>query len=497
MIFSDFYKNPKSPLSKLRPSQSQLRPQPPPAAQSPEWLREEYSDLLSKDKAKQKAAVQRYLAARVKNDWEFPWPPPLLVDEATGQVVVVDDAAVTAQQLENGNAADQTERLDHDEAREDEGYKQDSESDAEDGPQGDQAGDDQACDDAESVYSVVSEDPLRWKPRLDWASDLSDSDVDADEPVSPGCCGAPATPPAAKEESREARRSRRRRQVREEASWNPGLACFEARRNAWTGARVVRVRSRQAAQQQPQQSTSPRSPRRLFFRRSVSGSPPSPTGYAPQPPPSADGSSLTSDTSSLANHTDRELGRRHNTGNSKGSTSTAPTSPPLSIRTLPVETLLSTPHPLLPPSSSFRAAITPSIYLNLYDKIILHNMQPACPINLTDMLRACVAGWQRDGEWPPRPAEPLDAVLARKVKRLSAASTHNATRAARRMSFGLLGRERDLVDAPPPPPPPLLPSQPVPVPTGGKGIRKSLQRALGLGSSPEVEQPLNASAEKR
>ncbi|KAJ4352958.1 hypothetical protein N0V85_009621 [Neurospora sp. IMI 360204] len=49
-----------------------------------------------------------------------------------------------------------------------------------------------------------------------------------------------------------------------------------------------------------------------------------------------------------------------------------------------------------------RASVTPSIYPSLYDKIIINNMQPSCPVNLADMLRACVVGWKRDGEWPPK-----------------------------------------------------------------------------------------------
>lgn len=31
------------------------------------------------------------------------------------------------------------------------------------------------------------------------------------------------------------------------------------------------------------------------------------------------------------------------------------------------------------------------------------------PINLADMVRACVMGWKKDGEWPPRPAQMEEA----------------------------------------------------------------------------------------
>jgi hypothetical protein len=79
------------------------------------------------------------------------------------------------------------------------------------------------------------------------------------------------------------------------------------------------------------------------------------------------------------------------------------------------------------------------------------------------MLRSCVAGWKRDGEWPPQPAV-LESALAARKKKKTASSEHGGS-VARRMSFGLLGRDKgDESNA-------------------GKGIRRSLQRALGFNSS--------------
>src|SRR5699024_3908064 len=73
MIFSDFYKSPRSPLAKLRHHHPQL-PTPPPTA-TPDWVAPEYADLLSTDKSKQKEAIKRYLSDKVKTDWQFTWPP--------------------------------------------------------------------------------------------------------------------------------------------------------------------------------------------------------------------------------------------------------------------------------------------------------------------------------------------------------------------------------------------------------------------------------------
>ncbi|GKT86616.1 mitochondrial AAA ATPase [Colletotrichum tofieldiae] len=67
MLFSEIYKSPRSPLSKFRLSMSQQ----PLTLDLPDYD----PDLLSKDKVKQKEAVKRYLTAKVRNDWQFVWPP--------------------------------------------------------------------------------------------------------------------------------------------------------------------------------------------------------------------------------------------------------------------------------------------------------------------------------------------------------------------------------------------------------------------------------------
>lgn len=434
MIFSELYKSPRSPLARLRHNNTSLSGASPPPSPSPTiapatvaaeamaaptavpaWADDEYADLLSKDKTKQKDAVKRYLSAQVKNDWDFVW------DESTAARV----------QLPKGEVAKTSddEAVVEDKTQEDQGYQVDD-TDSDD-------------DDNESVYSVMSEDNARFRARTEWTSDFSDDEDSV--PFSPFRFDHSESAVSNLHLAELTKRARRRKQVRKEMEWNQGLACFETRRNAWTGAKTVRVRSKPGVPP----LLSPKSPRRFFFRRSMSGSPPS--AYALHQVESA----TTSDASSAKD--DRELKKNLSNGS-------APPDP----RTYPVETLIPLAQPILPPSNPLRASITPSVYLSLYDKVILHNLQPSCPINLGDMLRACVTGWKRDGEWPPKPA-PYDAGMSRKKPKTP--STPGEKDNSRRLSFGILGREKEKDDGSP----------------ASKGFRRSLQRAFGLGPIPGVD----------
>jgi hypothetical protein len=124
-----------------------------------------------------------------------------------------------------------------------------------------------------------------------------------------------------------------------------------------------------------------------------------------------------------------------------------------------------------------RASITPALYVSIYDKVVVNGMQPSCPINLADTVRACVSGWKRDGEWPPRPAEVQAVVAVRRKKKeqqqqrevKAAAALPSPGTTARRMSFGFLAAKGGGG-------------------TGagggephGEGIRRSLQKVLSLG----------------
>ncbi|ROV92025.1 hypothetical protein VMCG_09560 [Cytospora schulzeri] len=374
MIFSDFYKSPKSPLARLRhPHQSHLALQP-----------SDYDpDLISKDKAKQKEAVRRHLQSKVRNDWAFPWPP---VGEASAtkepeHLETPDGEAQLSTEIEGflEVASDDPELnakgVDGDETALNSGEEADSETD--------------------SVYSTISESQLQWKPRLEWASEVSEDELPYNSP-SPFKFDTPDSVGQAVSASKIARTTRRRRELRKEMSWNDGLACFEARRNAWTDAKVARVRPK------PLSPVSPSAQRRSLFWRTHTH-PSSNAGQTATSP-----TSITSPLSPVTTNSQPDtLQPLPNSAESDHSTSNHHLSPKTSstdshdhsnaqTEQYPVETLLPIPPPLLPPANPMRASITPALYNSIYEKVVVHSLQPSCPINLGDMVRACVSGWKRD-----------------------------------------------------------------------------------------------------
>ncbi|KAK4111149.1 hypothetical protein N656DRAFT_712640, partial [Canariomyces notabilis] len=377
MIFSDLYKSPRSPLTKLRNSLPHAVPPPT----------DFDADLVSKDKGKQKEAVRRHLAAKVRNDWEFVWPVAVRSQPARTKVSErnASPSSAPAVPVQDGmgqrsaDVAAATEFADG-EATRDPGEEADSESEA------------------ESVYSTISEDPARFRPRAEWTSDLSDDEEDQD-PVSPYRTATQGSVGNAVRTSLETKRTRRRRAVREEAAWNEGLACFEARRNAWTGARTVRVKPK------PPTPASPSSTRRLFWRhhRTESSSSHDPSTVSGSPP------AATSPLQATTTRTSQQTDTLSEPDSAKSATAVQRTSSRDSTGQpvlYPVKTLIPIPPPLLPPQNPMRASVTPSMYGSLYDKVVVQSLQPSCPVNLADMLRACVVGWKRDGEWPPKSSYP-------------------------------------------------------------------------------------------
>ncbi len=372
MIFSDLYKSPRTTLSKFRNSFPHGPPPPPSDLDA---------DLVSRDKTKNKEAVRRFLAEKVRNDWDFTWPevaPPTAEHASPTQGEPVaqgaqDDGPQSLAAVSTTLAAEEEE------APRDPGEEADRESDA------------------ESVYSTISEDAAHFRPRADWTSDLSDND-EPPAAASPFRFDSPDTVGAVVRDSIETKRARRRRAVRDETKWNPGLACFEARRSAWTGAKTVRVKPK------PQSPVSPSSTRRLFWRHHrtqssishsaivTSGSPPAPTSPIHSPP--------TRTSTTTASESDSGVQR----------TTSQDSSTPAIL--YPVHTVVPVPPPLLPAQNPMRASIQPSMYGSLYDKVVVQSLQPSCPVNLADMLRACVVGWKRDGEWPPRPTYPVAAAAS-------------------------------------------------------------------------------------
>jgi hypothetical protein len=306
-------------------------------------------------------------------------------------------------------------------------------------------------DDAASVYSVVSEDSQHFRPREEWSSEYNDEELTPISP-SPFRFDNPDSVGATIKASAMAKKDMRRRALRDDTTWNKGLACFEARRDAWTGARTVRVRSNKPAT--PMTPLSPLSPRRFFFRSSISSNPPAiPTSPgSPRQRQSGDAFAAVSDGSENSREGSADITKKL----SKTSTQAG--------EIYPVETLVPIPPPLLPPQNPMRASITPAVHLSLYDKVVVHALTPSCPVNLSDMIRACVSGWKRDGEWPPRPTQAEMTAFARRKKRHESQGS-----IGRRMSLGFLSRgekgEKEDDNA-----------------GSGKGIRKSIQRVLGIGN---------------
>ncbi|KAK0708979.1 hypothetical protein B0T26DRAFT_654501 [Lasiosphaeria miniovina] len=472
MIFSELYKSPRLPFSKLRASHPQ-----------PVAVPDVDADLVSRDKVKQKEAVRRFLAEKIRCDWDFVWPSVLpSYPRTSGSTVTASDHIPRAPEsdLHAAPAAPAHPPVFDQDAPRDAGDDADSESDA------------------ESVYSIISEDALHFSSRIEWTSDLSDDEI----PVSSGSpfrFDSPEAVGTAIQSSIITRQTLHRRAVREEAAWNLGLACFEARRNAWTGARTVRVRPK------PPTPISPSSPRRLFRRHHRSESAPV-NNMAPSPPAST--SPLSPSTTRTSQQLDimaitpppSESDSAHSASLSKTSTGTgvqrtsSQESAPDAL--YPVETLVPIPPPLLPPQNPMRTSITSSIYPSLYDKIVVHSLQPSCPVNLSDMMRACVVGWKRDGEWPPKmaiqavptPSE-LAAIRRRKAQQQKQQHARKGSTAtlgsSRRLSFGFLsgnksekiaddkdreeGKENNSDEAP------------------GKGIRRSLQKVFSFGQHGHVD----------
>ncbi|KAI7709072.1 hypothetical protein KC322_g4833, partial [Hortaea werneckii] len=81
--------------------------------------------------------------------------------------------------------------------------------------------------------------------------------------------------------------------------------------------------------------------------------------------------------------------------------------PPASATVPQSEVLIPVTAPILQ-NHPIKRRISPSMYNEIYTKIILQSRTPSVPINLLTLIAALVQGWKDDGEWPPRvgPLEP-------------------------------------------------------------------------------------------
>lgn len=134
------------------------------------------------------------------------------------------------------------------------------------------------------------------------------------------------------------RKRKRRRRLKEEMEWNEGLRTYVERRDAWAGART-------------QPMTPPPTVKSPF------------EAPYPQVRPPPNGTSFT---------------------------------PPSPRTVVPVA------PPIMSPDHPIRTTVQPATYPQIYSKIIIQGLAPTVPINLKDVVKSLVAGWKKDGEWPPK-----------------------------------------------------------------------------------------------
>lgn len=331
------------------------------------------ADLTSKDREKQKRAIKDILRRKVRNDWVWEWPPTA-EDTINGAPVVND-----------GDVADEESGME--------------DSDREE----------------------------KWIERLEWESNDSVDDnpdiptytnPELDDPFSSSDDGSQYKSEAEK------RKARRRRRELQEMEYNDGMKCFTHRRNAWTGARHVPRSSKLAKEAVAAAEESKRANNKEQKRNSVLSRITSRTSIPPKSPKSASGTASVPSTPTTSMHTAQDQSQ-----------------PPSHVHPLtPKDTtdyinnwllLIPTNLHLLPPSTPMRKNVTEKAYGHIYDKVVLQSQTPYCPINLATVVRSCVEGWKRDGEWPPKEEGmkrvPTGASIARAETRKSTGRENGKT----------------------------------------------------------------------
>jgi hypothetical protein len=233
-----------------------------------------------------------------------------------------------------------------------------------------------------------------WKERDEWSENASEgAEIDtipitrpdsgiAEE--SPYRFDSPDSVGAMIKQSQDDCKRRRRKRLEEEIAVNDGLRCFTERRDAWTGARHV------SHLQNGDQTALEKGTTSASFSSEDGGS-------------------------STAIERDDE---------SDWEDTQIPIAPPF-----------------IPPKNAMRSSVTPSSYNMIFDKIVTNHMAPMCPINLKDITRSCVKGWQRDGTWEPlRTPTPVTPGGTKKSRKLSVASLFSRE-GSRESETSRVGRE--------------------------------------------------------
>ena len=210
------------------------------------------------------------------------------------------------------------------------------------------------------------------------------------------------------------RKMKRQRDMEEEMTWNEGLRVWQARREAWAGARKKRdvemdkaVKVKEARERNDQHNQGDKEDRRDGTEQRDNGG----TSQIRQQRQEDDEDRVSSASTSPSykepkQSTDTTVTEPEPTSPS----SLSPTSvPQAEIQNGPsrsddnYKTLLPVAPPLLPADHPIRASITPSLYPSIYSKVVIQGLNPTIPINLADMTRCLVQGWQADGQWPASP----------------------------------------------------------------------------------------------
>lgn len=234
-------------------------------------------------------------------------------------------------------------------------------------------------------------EPLEWRER-DYASSDADSEEDENE-IAAVRAGSERNMFSAVHKSKDivgiaedisnrrlARKRKRKELLEEEMVWNDGLNHWTAQRDAWCVAKTAeQVRALESRQREEVKADS------ASASASVGSTPRTSTSSA-----SAQAASTSSSTVSPDANT------------SVADISVAPPSHML----VPVMAKILPHHPI-------RKKISPSMYPEIYSKIIVQARTPSVPINLSVMIWALVQGWIDDGEWPPKPG-PIEKSLTKK-----------------------------------------------------------------------------------
>jgi hypothetical protein len=233
-------------------------------------------------------------------------------------------------------------------------------------------------------------EPLEWRER-DYASSDEDSEEDQNEIAAVRASSARNGRGEDKAESSEsaaqdisnrrlARKRKRKELLEEEMAWNDGLSHWTLQRDAWCVAKTTdQVHLFAQGREEDTKAEA------LSASASAGSTPRTSTSSA---------SARATSTSTNATTPDTNI-------NIAGMSVTPP-----SHMLVPVMAKILPHHPI-------RRKMSPSMYPEIYNKIIVQSRTPSVPINLGVMIHALVKGWIDDGEWPPRPG-PVEKSLTKK-----------------------------------------------------------------------------------